>query len=494
MPIYIFNLSYQNILQRAHLDELKPAFLNLKKIVEEMMQVSDESVGSIEKMLNGEITDLENACYDRLHIQKGGYVPLEYSGGIQQYLASFDFAYKQIYGGIFLPKDEKAYYVTISGAERASSKRTIFNMNINDIIFPEMFIVLVWKEIANFAFKPQNEFDKYASSDKVVKDRVDSLNAWNGIISKAKTFSVIQERFDHSDKRLHNDEVWRLIKKLLTPKLIEYYIKDCIVFHFAFNHNYNLFWHYYFKIFFQTTEVYGRLNHVDKKYLIEMLLRVFMIAKIFPNEDTERFLDEKKSSPFDSIVGAQWEECYQKTMDATVEIYNIIQMFGFEKMIAETIQSYEGNVISKENPEKEEYDSPIIQKIVEKREKQIEGILSNLINRTLIQTNGFDDFSFLICLFGAYLRAVFLLDTASREGDPCIKCVPRDREGVINRVMETNGIEQDSLYENMINILVDTTGGFFVPAFKTRKLYFALRTNFYRSLWNYCFVTGNRKK
>lgn len=489
-----YNLSYQNILQRAHLDELKLAFLNVKKIIEEMMRDTNESVSSIEKMLNGEITDLENACYDRLHIQKGGYVPLEYSGGIQQYLTSFDFAYKQIYGGIFSPNDVKAYYVTISGAERASSKRTIFNMNINDIIFPEMFIVLVWKEIANFALKPQNEFDNFASSDKDVKDRVASMNAWNRIISKAKTFSVIQERFDHSEKRLYDDEVWRLVKKLLAPKLIEYYIKDCIVFHFAFNRSYNLFWHYYFKIFFQTTEVYGRLNHVDKKYLIEMLLRVFMIAKIFPNDDTEKFLKEKKSSPFDSIVGAQWEECYQKTMDATDEIYNIIQMFGFEKMIEESIQSYEGNVFSKDNPEKDEYDSPIIPRIVKKRESQIEGILDNLINSTLIQKNGLDNFSFLICLFGAYLRAVFLLDNASRKGDSCIKCVPRDREGEINSVMGTNGNEKISLHEDMINVLVDTTGGFFVPAFKIRKAYFALRTTFYRTLWNYCFVTGNRKK
>ena len=483
-----YNLSYQNILQQAYLEELKPVFLKIRTIIEEMGNNPQEDLNSIENALNEIITDLENACYDRLHTQKNGFPPLEYSGGIQQYLTSFDFAYKQIYRGYF--STDEASYVTISGAERASSKRIIFNMNINDIVFPEMFIVLVWKEIANYALPILMKYDTIETNDFEDKRKVELFNTWNAIISKKQPFSVIQERFEHSDKMMHGDDTWETIKTLFyTEKLIEYYIKDWIVFHFAFNQeDYSLLWHYYLKIFLQTTNVYSKLNHVRKKHLIMMLLRLFMIAKLSG-------VKENSTEPFDSIIGSQWKECYKKTLDATDEIYAALEMFDFKKMVEISMSSFDP---FEKNTEE-----------LKKTKKIVNEFYEKIGNRELIQNTPnqeLSNYDFLRCLFEAYLKAIYTLDnncldentnttkkekTKEEKTKKLIKCMPRNSTGEIHDVMkkeDSNPLKDKHIYDVMIKIPVDPTGGFFIPSYKTRDAYFALRTVFYRSLWNYRFV------
>ena len=489
-----YNLSCQNILQSFYLEELKPALSDYHNMIMDMKNNPKEDLSSIEQMLNEEITNMENACYDRLHIQKNNQAPLEYSGGIQQYLTSFDFVYKQIYR-IFSPKDNDAFYVTISGAERAASERQLFKLNIHDIVFPELFIIAVWKEIANFALKIQKrnvENDK----SKPHKELIDTLNTWNDFISNDDAFRIIRDRIHQSKKLLHDDDVSRCIKQLVSPELIEYFIKDYIVFHFAFCNDFSLFWHFYFKILLQTTNSYNCLNHIDKRHQIHMFLRVFMVAKLACGEGEENalssFVQAQADSPFDSILGAQWIECYKKTLAATDEIYNVLKMFGFCQMIDYTIESYEENIYKKEHSD-QLFNPAQIKDIIKERES-IMDVMKEYLNNGWIIREESDleryEYSFIICLFGAFLRSVYELDY-SINTDSKIKSIPRDSEGKINRVMEIIPGTKNDLYDNIIQIPVDTTGGFFIPSSNIRRQYFRLRTTLYRSLWNYRFACEN---
>lgn len=489
-----YNLSCQNILQSFYLGELKPALSDYHNMIMDMKNNPKEDLSSIEQMLNEEITNMENACYDRLHIQKNNQAPLEYSGGIQQYLTSFDFVYKQIYR-IFSPKDNDAFYVTISGAERAASERQLFKLNIHDIVFPELFIIAVWKEIANFALKIQKRNVENDRS-KPHKELIDTLNTWNDFISNEDAFRIIHDRIHQSKKLLHDDDVSRCIKQLVSPELIEYFIKDYIVFHFAFCNDFSLFWHFYFKILLQTTNSYNCLNHIDKRHQIHMFLRVFMVAKLACGEGEENvlssFVQAQADSPFDTILGAQWIECYKKTLTATDEIYNVLKMFGFCQMIDYTIESYEENIYKKEHPD-QLYNPAQIKDIIKERENNMEMMKEYLNNGWIIREDS-DleryEYSFIICLFGAFLRSVYELDF-SVNTDSKIKSIPRDSEGKINKVMEIIPRTKNDLYNNMIQIPVDTTGGFFIPSSNIRRQYFRLRTTLYRSLWNYRFACEN---
>ena len=114
---------------------------------------------------------------------------------------------------------------------------------------------------------------------------------------------------------------------------------------------------------------------------------------------------------------------------------------------------------------------------------------------------------FLPNLFIAYLRAIYHLDNDGKhkkldnyEVTEKIKCMPRDKDGKIHNIMvfpqKTNDaqLHKSNIYDEMIKIPVDPTGGFFIPSYKTRDAYFALRTVFYRSLWNYRFVCAENTK
>ena len=481
-----YNLSCQNILQRFYLKELNPALSKFELMIREMKFHSNEDLKAIERMLNEEITNLEKACYDRLHIQKYNQAPLEYSGGIQQYLTSFDFVYKQICR-IFSPEDENAFYVTISGAERASSERRLFKLNIHDIIFPELFITIVWKEIANFALRVQSR-NEVKNNNLPHKELIDTLNTWNDFVSKEESFRVIRDRIHQSENLLHDDEICNYIKSIINPELIQYFISDQIVFHFAFNEDYSLLWHYYFKILLQTTNCYCSVNHLEKKHFIYILLRLFMVAKLAQKDAVDAFIKDQEEVPFDSLVGAQWIECYNKVKVAADEIFEVLTMYGFLEMLDYTVESYEGNVFREENPT-ESYDPANIQETLKEREETIKDMAAYLKNGVLIQeeVGSNNEYSFLICLLSAFLRAVYDLDYISETEKP-IKCLPRDRNGAINDVMLVKKDGEEDVYDQSVEVLVDTTGGFFIPSSKSRRQYFLLRTTLYRSLWNYRFM------
>lgn len=341
----LYNYSCKNILQGVYLRELEPALKNFYTMIDDFSSNPQESISSIEEMLNEEISHLEAACYDRLHIQKNNPAPLEYSSGIQQYLTSFDFAYKQIYQ-LFSPNDNGAFYVTISGAERASSTRMLFNLNIHDIIFPELFITTVWKEISNFALKTQ--IKREIRGNHAFRNQLDSLNTWNNFISNHDSFYVLHERVQRSKNLMPEDDVCKWVMRLFSPELIEYFIKDYIVFHFAFTEDFKLIWHFYHKILLQSTSCYHSLNHIDKRYVIDMMLRLFMIAKLSGKDENRSYIKEMENKPFDSIVGTYWKECYHKVLEISDEIFDVLQIYGFKDMIDCTIKIYEGNIFFKE--------------------------------------------------------------------------------------------------------------------------------------------------
>ena len=504
--IEFYNYSCQNILQSVYLKELKPALESLAKIIpqlkDEYAEKQDEPnvsiIQRVEKIFNEEISNLEAACYDRLHVHKYNSAPLEYRGGIQQYLTSFDFAYKQIHKMMSQSEEDGDVYVTITGAERASSTRKLFRLNIHDIVYPELYVASVWKEVANFALKTQKEYPEEDLRRENAKGCVNVLNRWFKIISDKKSFSIIVDMFRMSESCIDGDNVcqWIIRNFKQEKRLLEYYMSDYIVFHFAFGGNFQLMWHFYFKILFQTTQSYGSLNHPYKKNFINMLLRLFMVAEVAKRElkfkkehIIDDFLDEREQNPFDSIASSLWVECYAKVRTATKEIYKILQCYGFQDAIGEMLKLVEHGIYKKEHIGNPRGDVDYFRCIVSQRGLSVNGDCQKLINGILIKNEGDEngEFSFLIHLCNTYLNSVCLLDFEDSD-KLAIKCVPRDSDGKINNIMEVDKPQSHSIYENMIRIPVDTTGGFFVPSAATRRKYFSLRTAFYRSLWNYRYM------
>lgn len=476
MALYeLYNNSCQNILQRCYLEELKPTMKSFPSMIKGM-RGRKERITDIEKTLNVEISNMENAIYDRLHPQKHNQPPLEYSGGIQQHLTTFDYAYKYI-SRVFSPK-ETIGYVTITGAERASSARFLFNLNINDIIFPELFITTAWKEVANFAIKLIESPPEKTNVDAYAKGFFADLDIWQQFSQNDESFNIIRNGIFHSDVIMSKDKTSEIAMKLMNRELLMYFFKDYIVFHFAFLKDYQMMWYYYLKTMLQTTICYNELNVIDRKHFVHMMMRLFMVGLLSDDESDRDFIKEQASLPFDHLLGDLWIKDYEKTHRIAATVFDNLEQYGFKKMNDEFIHFKEQNIKALSF----ETDIAIeIKDRIKKRKDRISLMVEAFNQGRLVDSAENDHKDYIICLFYAYLKALCDLDNSDRP----IKSIPRDSGGT---VVEFSKEEKGAFLENAINILVDPTGGFFVPSSENRNQYFLLRTVLYRSLWNYRFT------
>lgn len=478
MALYeLYNNSCQNPLQSCYLKELQPTMQSFPVMIEGMWG-REEQIRDMEEALNTEISNMENAIYDRLHLQKHNQPPLEYSGGIQQYLTSFDYAYKCICK-VFSPKETG--YVTITGAERASSERWLFNLNINDIVFPELFITTAWKEAANFAVRLFENYNKSTNTIKTgyARDFFKCLEIWYQFSQTEENFNILKNRIMHSDVVLSKDKTCDIVMRLMNRDLLMYFFKDYIVFHFAFQGNYQMLWYYYFKTMLQTTICYCQLNVIDRKHFVHMLMRLFMVGLLSDNEDNNNkdFIEKQVCMPFDHLISDLWLKDYYKTWEIAKVVFGCLEQYGFKQMNEGFIQFKENNLMEfvEEDITKE------IANRIQKRNQQITIMKESFNQGHLVKNIQEGSNDYIICLFYAYLEALYELDNHEKP----IKSLPRNANGTVIEFPES---ERKSFFSNSINILVDPTGGFFIPSSEIRKKYFQLRTVLYRSLWNYRFT------
>lgn len=473
----LYNNSCQNLLQLFYLEELKSTMLSFIGMIDGMRK-RKERITEIESTLNAEISNMENAIYDRLHRQKHNQPPLEYSGGIQQYLTSFDYAYKYI-SRVFSP-NESTGYVTITGAERASSARFLFNLNINDIVFPELFITTAWKEVANFAIKLIENYNKKTITDTYAKGYFQDLEIWNQFSQNEESFNILKNRIIHSNTVLSNDKTSEILVELMDRELLMYFFKDYIVFHFAFQENYQMMWYYYFKTMLQTTICYCQLNVIDRKHFVHMLMRLFMVGLLSDKKTDRDFIDEQTRVPFDHLVSDLWMKDYTKTWIIAKDVFDNLEQYGFKQMNKGFIQYKEQNIKELCLDKDVEIE---IQDRIEERKTRVSTMIEAFKQGQVVDV-GKGSRDYIICLFYAYLETLYIMDNY----DKSIKSIPRNSKG---DVIEFTDSKKDDFFSNSISILVDPTGGFFVPSSEIRKEYFQIRTVLYRSLWNYRFTNKN---
>lgn len=501
MALYeLYNNSCQNLLQQFYLKELEPTMMSFSVMIRGMKD-GGERIANIEEVLNSEIGNMENAIYDRLHLQKHNQPPLEYSGGIQQYLTSFDYAYKYMVDAF--STEEKTGYITITGAERASSTRNLFNLNINDIVFPELFITTAWKEVSNYAIRLFKNDNQEEIDDVFVNNICRLLKIWQEFSENEKSFAYLKYNIVHSDQIMPNDKTCQIVVELMNRELLMYFFKDYIVFRFAFQKNYRLLWHYYFKTMLQTSICYLQLNVVDRKHFIHLLLRLFMLGLLSDDKDSIEFIKEQSTKPFDHLISGYWMEDFDRTWKNANVIFSKLEYYGFKKMNNGLIQIMENNIqpltSAKKFKEKEfrtnegleVYENQIERIIAERatnRKKRIEEMKNDFKEGALVVNKDKGANDFIMCLFYAYLDVLCDLDCH----DNIVKSIPRTINGKVRAMQNDKGEELvPGFYDTSIKVLIDPTGGFFVPQSEVRKKYFQLRTVLYRSLWNYRYTNEN---
>lgn len=528
----LYDSSKRNLIQTLYFEELSGIVDIFSTIIEDFANNPNIDIKTIEGVLDGEITNMENACYDRIHNRKYAENLLEYSGGIQQHLTAFGYAYNKINTIISGGLDDKDRYTIITGADRVSSERTHLNLNINHILFPELFVTTVWKEASNKSVKftgyPYDDVLKETSgfpfseegkeeSDKANVRFKEILKTWQDFVKNEHSFAHIKNLIlQKTDMLLNNDETFVEFKRILDQDLLLYFIKDYVVFHFAFQRDFEKMWYFSFKTLLQTTNCYHRLGKIKRVHLIYMLLRLFMVGyrldQVNNNKKCKEFIISQRYKPFDCVLQECWLECYEKMEKIADYLYEKLCDYGFVEMSEFQITMCERNVEmlgwkgKNEKPEIEclVYSNTLLMqkalnldllitvnnKCVGNRKHIIESFEESMEKRVLVDDENCNSLDFIICVLNSFVSEVYKMDLEDKDKYYPIKSIPRDDNGEIINIWERGDAVYKELCCNMINIPCDTTGGFFLPQSKTREQYFALRTVFYRSLWNYRMKNG----
>ena len=496
----LYNDCCNNHLQFLYFEELNPALTRILRILEELEIEAD--IRKMEEILNAEIAALEEAFYYRMHNSKTPNTTLEYGGGVQQHLTAFNYAYKQLVG-LLSPWDSSMVYARITSAERVSSTRTHLDLNINHIMYPELFATTAWKEAANFTSGILHELKTTRSFQTV-----ELMNIWNSFIENPHSYKQLQYELFVSTEFQNDDPVFQVLKEILNDvQVLKYLVNDYIVYHMAFQRDYEMMWHFYLKIMLQTTNCYHRLNKIKRAHVVYMLFRLLMIAFRETGSRQKQirdFLEQQKTNPYDYLLAEIWCDSFSKIEEGAKTIFAILDNYGFREVSEYLTLFSETQIIGARNIKnnrctiRTSYLHDALQKLenadmmkqletcLETRKEQIALMCESFSRYELIEpsdqhvNNGQISPDFIVCMLFAYLKQIYILDGMDKSA-PVLKSVPRSNNGEIDA--EILGDMERGL--TSLHILADPTSGFLITPQSVRNRYFALRTTLYRSLWNY---------
>lgn len=513
----LYNDCARNHLQTYYFKRLLPSVGNILTILENFRD-SEEPLSAIENQLNVEISSLETAFYNRMHNKMTPNAVIEYGGGIQQFLQAFGFAYKEIIR-LLSPDQAETSYSLIAGVSKESSMRTHIELNINHIIYPQLFCVTSWKEASNYTL---HLFEKKGGLIDPLTGEVFAVqkyyNYFRDFIKNKEAFDSVLDLLLNQTDLARTDPVYRSLNSTLTKGILQYSLQDYIVYHFAFQRDYPLMWRSYLKVFLQTPSVYRRRGTVNRQDFIFFLFRLLLVA--YREKDPKRsgeiktFIDGQRKESFDYLLSPLWFECFSKVDQAARKMCENLQSYSYvhvsEHLVwfSENYLVYRDEKAEEENPdnknwsyahylamalpddgEREPDSLPFVRKklnaILSARGKVIDGIVGQIRKESFSDEkleSVYESPDNVVCLMNAFLRAIDLLDRGEEGRTLLLHSVPRRPEDG-----EVDFAAVRELSKVSARLLADPIGGFIVPDPETRRKYYACRTLLYRTLWDWSY-------
>lgn len=503
----LYNDCTRNHLQTYYFKRLYPSVQNILFILKDFLANEEASLMEIEQKLNEEITALETAFYNRMHNKMSPNAVLEYGGGIQQFLQAFGFAYKEIIR-LLAPEQAATNYSLIAGVSKESSMRTHTELNINHIIYPQLFCVTSWKEASNSTL---HIFDKKEGLTDETEDLQGYFDCFRDFIQNKEAFETIIDLVLNNTDLVRTDAVYQCLRSRLLPKVLQYSLQDYIVYHFAFQRDFRLMWWYYLKVFLQTPSVYRRRGEVGRQIFIFHLLRLLLVAHREMNpqrkEFIQSFIAEQRKTPFDYLFSNLWFECFDKVNKVADQMCYHMQSYAYAHVSEHLVMYSEFYLLRPhangddgvaryllmalppdDGSHKKDELGPILTRLEtilairkEKIDKMVEQIQEESFDPGGEMTNE-ETPDNTICLMNAFLRAIDLLDRGEDKRDILLHSVPRRQE---DGDVDFDAVK--SLSSVSARLLADPIGGFIVPDPAVRKQYYAFRTLLYRTLWDWSY-------
>jgi len=253
--------------------ELLPLMELIQQMVARWHEASDQTdLGLICKTLEKLTDNFERAYRNRFYnsYRMGDITDfnLDFKGGIQQLLSSFDAAYKAICS-VLGRKESFAY---VAGSPGVYSTRHEVRLNYYHVFQPEIFGSIVNHEAANFYLT------RFSPIDVPAFAREGSLIDAQLLPDQYETDGSVLRRTESLKKRASEEQSPLLF--FVTKRLLNCVFVDLLAFYFGYNKNVDLFEHWYWGYFAQTSFAYLRREQVNEIQFVGFMLRLLWIERI----------------------------------------------------------------------------------------------------------------------------------------------------------------------------------------------------------------------
>lgn len=193
---------------------------------------------------------------------------LDFKGGIQQLLTSFDAAYKAICSLLGRPES----FVYVAGSPGVYSTRYEVRLNYYHVFQPEIFGCIANHEAANFYLT------RLDPSDIPSFAREGGLMNGSGHLNDDKKDSKLLQRLAVLGTHANPDQSSLL--PFVNRRLLNSVFVDLLAFYFGYNRNVDLFEHWYWGYFAQNSFAYLRREEVSEIQFVGFMLRMLWIEKL----------------------------------------------------------------------------------------------------------------------------------------------------------------------------------------------------------------------
>jgi len=427
--------------------------LPLMELIQQMVARWHEASGqtdlsmickTLEKLTDNFERGYRNRFYNSYRMGDITDFNLDFKGGIQQLLSSFDSAYKAICS-VLGRKESFAY---VAGSPGVYSTRHEVRLNYYHVFQPEIFGSIANHEAANFyltRFSPA-EVPPFARAGSLIDPEL--------LPEPDETDGSVLRRV--TSMKEHASEHQAPLLPFINKRLLNCVFVDLLAFYFGYNRNVRLFEHWYWGYFAQNSFAYLRREQVNEVQFVGFMLRLLWIERLSSAARCEPITFGNDS--FDELW-RKWRPLLSSFLDwlwADEEIkkWNAGVTAHVESTFLETHRQSEVETIPQ---------------ICERTERQAAELKEKLKRGEVCLYSRVDDksaFKFTEQIFYAYLS---LLTEQFGEGDILLT---RNADGIAE------------LKTSSARALFDPIGGIFTHDPVTRRERFQYRAGLTMSLWD----------
>lgn len=367
---------------------------------------------------------------------------LDFNGGIQQLITSFDSAYKAICSELGRPES----FVYVAGNPGIFSTRFEARLDYYHVFQPEIFASIANHEAATFYFTRYcgQPVPPFAVATDIAQSEHPSHPDQGALLRRL------------SRPRRSKDPQQKVMWEFVTDELFKVIVVDLLAFYFGYNRNYSVFAYWYWGYYAQTYEAYSDAGKVDVTRFGSFMLRMRWIER----------MTRSSASPALRFGMTEFDNSYQETRkvvdDFLDSIWNQSDLVNWNREAVYFVESKFGE-IHRTHP------GETTDQITERLESEMLKMRAKLEQgETCVyaERNEKSSFKFTEQIFYAYLS---LLKKRFGDGDILLD---RPREGIA----VVNATSAKALF--------DPVGGIFTHDPETRRQRFRYRAGFTMSLWD----------